>query len=82
MRIFLVLFVSVYGLFGAVDINHADIKSLTKLKGMGEVKASRVLEYKEQNGCFETIDELVKVKGIGLGFIEKNKQELQLTPCK
>lgn len=82
MKVFLTLMVAVYSLFGGVDINHADAKALMTLKGMGEVKASRVVEFRKQNGCFLAIEDLKKVKGIGVGFLKKNKENLDLTPCK
>lgn len=48
-----------------IDINTAAEKELVKLTGIGEEIAKRIVEYREANGGFKSIDELKKVKGIG-----------------
>jgi len=68
-------------LFGAVDINTAGKKELISLNGIGEKKVTTILEYRSTH-CFKSIDELMKVKGIGKKFIEKNKVNLTASACK
>jgi competence protein ComEA len=56
-----------------VDINHADVKELSKLPGIGEQVAKRIVAYREENGPFEKAEELMNVRGIG----EKSFLKLQ-----
>jgi competence protein ComEA len=56
-----------------VDINTADVKELTKLPGLGEQMAKRIVAYREENGPFEKAEELMNVRGIG----EKSFLKLQ-----
>ena len=48
-----------------VNINTADAERLTTLKGIGPALAQRIIDYREQNGAFKTIDEIKNVRGIG-----------------
>ncbi len=59
-----------------VDINTADKEALMTLSGVGESFAERIINYREQNGAFETVQELTQISGIGQSLIEKNKDTL------
>ena len=48
-----------------VDINQASADELIELPRIGPAIAARVIEYREQNGGFTSVDELVNVRGIG-----------------
>ena len=48
-----------------VNINTADVDTLTALPGIGQVLAERILAYRQQNGSFRAIEEITKVEGIG-----------------
>ena len=61
-----------------VSINTATIEQLQQLNGAGPKKAQAIFDYRKQNGQFKSIDELQKVKGIGVKFIEKNRSILTL----
>ncbi len=60
----------------AVDINTADKKTLMSLNGIGESFAERIIEYRELNGGFKSIQELTNIRGIGQTLMEKNKARL------
>lgn len=55
---------------GIVDINTADRKSLIDLPGIGGVMADRVIEYREANGGFKCVEDLMNVPGMGKGLFE------------
>ncbi|MDK2779952.1 MAG: competence protein ComEA [Trichococcus sp.] len=48
-----------------VDINTADADLLQTLNGIGEKKAALIIAYREENGSFQTIEEIMEVSGIG-----------------
>ncbi len=56
-----------------IDINRADAWLLEALPGIGEVRAQDILNYRNLNGPFHNINELLKVKGIGTINYEKIK---------
>ena len=55
----------------SIEINIADQKTLEKLPGIGPSTAKLIIEYREQNGLFKTVNELDNVKRIGPKTIEK-----------
>ncbi len=61
-----------------ININQADAKALTTLKGIGKDRAVKIIEYREKNGPFKKIEDLMKVKGIGKKIFEKNKHLLSV----
>jgi len=67
--------------FSAVDINIASVKEHSSLKGIGAKKAEAIVAYRKAH-CFKSIDEIVKVKGIGKKFLEKNRKNLRAGACK
>ena len=60
----------------AIDINTANAAELASLTNIGLKKAKQIIAYREANGLFVSIDDLTKVKGIGLKTIEKNRNRL------
>ena len=63
-----------------VNINTADAQTIAdSLNGIGEKKAQAIIEYREKNGEFKTIESLTEVAGIGEKTVEKNKADILLT---
>lgn len=54
-----------------ININKADVAALSTLPGIGPSKAQSILTYREENGSFQTIDDLKNVSGIGDKTFEK-----------
>jgi competence protein ComEA len=50
---------------GLISINQADAAALEGLPGVGPVLAERIVAYREANGPFETVEDLLEVSGIG-----------------
>ena len=61
-----------------VNINRASESELVSLNGIGSSKAQAIILYREVFGRFQTVDELVKVKGIGAKTVEKNRARLRV----
>lgn len=67
---------------GKVDINKASVSQLITLKGIGEKTALKIVEYREENGEFKSVDALVKVKGVGNKTLEKIRDQLTVKENK
>lgn len=61
-----------------IQINSATLEELTALKGIGEAKAKAIIQYRTTNGKFNSVDDLIKVKGIGASVIKQNQGLLTL----
>ena len=62
-----------------VDLNQADASTLQReLSGIGEAKAKAIVAYRESNGSFASVDELLEVKGIGKAILDKNREKLEV----
>lgn len=61
-----------------VSLNNATIAELMELPGIGEVKAKAIIAYREENGGFKAIEELLEVNGIGESTFNKIKDQLSL----
>ncbi len=60
-----------------VDINSADAATLAlALDGIGAAKAREIVEHREKNGDFKSIDQLAEVNGIGKATIERNRSRI------
>lgn len=56
-----------------INLNRAEVWLLKALPGIGEVKAKAIVAYRQQNGPFQNINELIKVEGIGTTTYEQIK---------
>lgn len=61
-----------------VNINTAGIKELTTLSGIGEAKAQKIIDYRNANGLFKSIEDITKVSGIGKATYEKFKANITI----
>ncbi|MDX1590030.1 MAG: ComEA family DNA-binding protein [Oleiphilaceae bacterium] len=59
-----------------VNINEADAETLADLDGIGPAKARAIIEFRETQGRFVTVDHLEEVSGIGLTTVENNRDRL------
>ncbi|MCE1118351.1 ComEA family DNA-binding protein [Pseudomonas sp. NMI795_08] len=60
-----------------LNLNTADVDTLQKgLNGIGKAKAEAIVAYREANGAFGTVDELLEIKGIGKALLERNRNKL------
>lgn len=60
----------------AVNINTASVQELAGLQGIGPTKAQAIVDYRDKNGQFRTVEELAKVKGVGQKTLEKLGREI------
>jgi len=56
-----------------INVNTANMEQLQSINGIGESTATAIIEYREMNGAFHNVADLVNVKGIG----EKKLAKLQ-----
>ena len=59
-----------------VNINSASAKELMALKGIGEKVARRIVEFREANGPFKSVDDLKRVDGVGGALLERHRPRL------
>ena len=63
---------------GPIALNRASAKELESLDGIGPVLAARIIAYRNQNGPFLSIDDLMKVSGIGTVKFAQFKEKLRV----
>ena len=62
-----------------VDINTASAQEIASaLTGVGASKAAAIVDYRTENGPFQTVEELTKVSGIGAKTLEANRANVML----
>ena len=61
-----------------ISINKATKEELMNLSGIGESKAIDIINYRNENGLFKSIEELKQVNGIGDKLFEKIKDQITI----
>lgn len=61
-----------------INVNTADVKTLTALPGIGEVKARAIVDYRTRHGRFTKLEDLLKVRGIGPKTLESISDKITL----
>lgn len=61
-----------------VSINYGTLEELMILDGIGASKAQAIIDYREENGLFENIEDIMNVSGIGTSAYEKIKDNIKL----
>ncbi|WPC42909.1 helix-hairpin-helix domain-containing protein [Clostridium sp. JS66] len=63
---------------GKVNINTATKEQLKTVSGIGDVTAQKIIDYREKNGSFNSIEDLKKVGRIGDKTLEKIKDKIEV----
>ncbi|HGI8611721.1 TPA: helix-hairpin-helix domain-containing protein [Streptococcus agalactiae] len=63
---------------GKINLNKADLSSLQTISGVGAKRAQDILDYRDSQGGFKTIDDLKNVSGIGEKTLEKLHQDVTI----
>ena len=61
-----------------VNINQASADQLTALRGVGPATAKRILDFRQKNGPFKKVEDLLAVRGIGEKTLERMKSQIVL----
>jgi competence protein ComEA len=62
----------------AVNINTAGVEQLVKLPGIGKKKAQAIVDYRQAQGEFTSVSDLMQVKGIGKKLVAKLEDKVSL----
>jgi len=63
-----------------ININTASAVELAAAKGLGDVKAKAIVEFREKNGPFQSVEDLTRVKGIGPQLLAKLRPQVTAGP--
>lgn len=63
---------------GKININKADENELQNIPGIGPAKAAAIIQYRQENGPFQAVEDLKKISGIGDKTFEKLKESISV----
>ncbi|MGC9324474.1 MAG: ComEA family DNA-binding protein [Desulfomonilia bacterium] len=66
------------GQHGTINVNTATVEELTWLPGVGDKVAQNIVDFRQANGPFTSLDDLIKIKGIGEARMKEIKPFLTL----
>lgn len=65
-----------------VDINKASVADLTKVPGIGPSLAKRIVDFRDKNGAFGRVEDLLKIQGIGEKSLQRMAPHLTASRTK
>src|SRR5262245_51458891 len=65
-----------------IDLHPADAAALETVPGIGKSLSQRIIAFREKNGPFQSVDDLLKVQGVGEKSIQKLRPYLTVTKAK
>ena len=63
---------------GMININKATVEELMTIPGIGQTKAQSIVDYRNENGKFKSVDELTNITGIGAKTLEKLRDKVDI----
>lgn len=63
-----------------IDLNTATLSDLTRLPGIGEKKGQAIIDKRTELGGFQSVDQLLEVRGIGEGILARISPYVTVTP--
>ncbi|MFI2810755.1 MULTISPECIES: helix-hairpin-helix domain-containing protein [Microbulbifer] len=62
-----------------ININQSTAEDIAAvLEGVGPVRAEMIIKYREENGPFTSVEQLLEIKGIGTATLDKNRDKITL----
>ena len=61
-----------------VNLNKASLEELQTVRGIGPALAERIIQYRDEHGRFERIEDIVQVRGVGEAKFEKLKSQVSI----
>jgi competence protein ComEA len=79
LGVLLLAMASSIGMAATVNVNTATAGEIAQvMSGVGEKKAQAIVADREANGAFKSLEEISRVKGIGMATIDKNRENITL----